>query len=187
MSIENQNATQVNYPGQAAKRTAASMIAAVPIAIGIMIAISEIIKVINDVFGAIIPESFTSNFLFISTFLIGCSVALTRVMAIPAVNSVLEKFGLSAVPAHKESEQLLTDAGVDKDADVFVEAPIVSEEQEYISALAESVKEFEESGEVSNASFEPLFDEDESLPGYTASEDEKNENNGYYVEPTAIG
>lgn len=101
--------TQTSYPGQATKRTLASLITALPFAVGALVALSEIIKVINDSFGAHLPDAFQSNSVLIATVCIAIATALTRIMAIPAVNMLLTKIGLGAEPkqAVKEMEEIL--------------------------------------------------------------------------------
>lgn len=101
--------TQTKYPAQATKRTAAAMVAAVPIAVAVLIGLAEILGIISEQFG----ESFSQNIqALIATTIglfIGVATVLTRILAIPAVNHLLEKVGLGAEPkkALKESQELL--------------------------------------------------------------------------------
>lgn len=101
--------TQTKYPAQATKRTAAAMVAAVPIAVAVLIGLAEVLGIISEQFS----ESFSENIqALIATTIglfIGIATILTRILAIPAVNHLLEKVGLGAEPkkALKESQELL--------------------------------------------------------------------------------
>lgn len=139
--------SQVAAPGQAAKRTLAAALAAVVAAPIILLVVVDIINIILEGFGDSFSLEVSEAFVTMSTLFVSIAVALTRIMAIPAVNDFLTKIGLGA-----EAKE-----AIDK-----VEASVQSPPMDAVV----------EQGDNFSPSLEKLTDEElDALDGYDGSGD----------------
>ena len=96
---ELKQATQIEYPGKAVLRTLVQI--GVPAFVGLVIVIPLIIEAVLAEVGEFMPESLRLWLLGAATFITAVGLAITRVMAIPAVNHWLARLGLAATPKNE--------------------------------------------------------------------------------------
>lgn len=89
-------ATQVVYPWKAALRTAVQV--GIPTVLTLAVVLPMIIEIVLDEFGEQMPDGLRLWLLAAAGVITGVSLVLTRIMAIPAVNAFLTRFGLGATP-----------------------------------------------------------------------------------------
>jgi hypothetical protein len=70
----------------------------IPSFIGLVVVVPLIIQIVLEELGEHMPDSLRLWLVGAATVITGVGVALTRIMAIPAVNSWLARFGLAATP-----------------------------------------------------------------------------------------
>ena len=93
---ELKQATQVAYPGKAVLRTSIQI--GIPAFIGLVVVIPLIIEAVLAEVGEFMPEALRLWLLGAAAIITAVGLAITRVMAIPAVNQWLARLGLAATP-----------------------------------------------------------------------------------------
>lgn len=89
-------ATQVEYPWKATLRTIVQV--GIPAFLTLLVAVPLIIQIVLDEFGETMPDRLRLWLLAAAAFVTALAAAITRIMAIPAVNAWLSRFGLAAKP-----------------------------------------------------------------------------------------
>lgn len=98
--------TQVQFPGQAVKRT--SIQAWVGILIVFVGALPEIINIVDSEAGALLPPQFRLWLLGLSAVSVALSAIVSKVMALEKVNALLQKVSLAATPKNGRHEATAT-------------------------------------------------------------------------------
>jgi len=93
-------ATQVVYPWKAALRTALQV--GIPTLVTLGVVIPEVIRIVLEEFGEQMPDSLRLWLIGAAGIVTGAATVLARIMAIPAVNAFLTRFGIGATPKHVE-------------------------------------------------------------------------------------
>lgn len=88
--------TQQAYPGRAAWRTAVQNILSAVIVLGLVAPI--VLGIVDEELADFLPAHVFAVLATGSALLAAVSAALARVMAIPAVDAALKRFGLSSSP-----------------------------------------------------------------------------------------
>ena len=96
---ELKQATQVAFPGKAVLRTLVQI--GIPAFVGLVIVIPLIIEAVLAEVGEFMPEQLRLWLLGAATLITAVGLAITRVMAIPAVNLWLARLGLAATPKNE--------------------------------------------------------------------------------------
>ena len=98
--------TQVQYPGQAAKRTFLQVwIPAVLLLVGV---IPEIVEIIDKEAGEFLPPEFRAWMLGLSLVAAAIGSILSKVMSLAKVNDLLSKVSLAATPKQGRHEATAT-------------------------------------------------------------------------------
>lgn len=93
---ELKQATQVAFPGKAVLRTLVQI--GIPAFVVLVGVIPLIIQIALEELGEHMPDSVRLWLIGAAAFITAVGLAITRVMAIPAVNAWLSKLGLAATP-----------------------------------------------------------------------------------------
>lgn len=93
---ELKQATQVAYPGRTVLRTLVQI--GIPSFVGLVVVVPLIIQIVLEELGEHMPESLRLWLVGAAAVITATGLAITRVMAIPAVNAWLGKLGLAATP-----------------------------------------------------------------------------------------
>lgn len=93
---ELKQATQVEYPWKAAIRTAVQV--GIPAFLTIAVVVPLIVQILLEELGERMPDSVRLWLIAAAALITSAATILARVMAIPAVNAWLAKFGLAATP-----------------------------------------------------------------------------------------
>lgn len=88
--------SQSAFPGRATWRTVVSYALSTVMTLGIVVPV--VLTVIQEELGALIGERGMAVLFAISGVVVAIAAALTRIMAIPAVDAALRRFGLSSTP-----------------------------------------------------------------------------------------
>lgn len=89
--------TQQRYPGRATARTVLSTILSTLIVLGIIAPI--VLGILQEELAEFLPDNVVAVLVTGAALLAAVSAALTRIMAIPAVDQALARIGLSSSPA----------------------------------------------------------------------------------------
>jgi len=89
-------ATQVEHPWRTAFRTALQV--GIPALVALGVVLPEAIQIVLDQFGEQMPSELRLWLLGAAGSITGVSLVLARIMAIPAVNTFLTRWGLGATP-----------------------------------------------------------------------------------------
>lgn len=89
-------ATQEQEPGKTTIRTVIQTVLGIVIGAGIVLPLVGVI--VQEELGAWLPENWVAAIIGFSAVAAAVSAAVTRIMAIPAVNDALRKVGLGAGP-----------------------------------------------------------------------------------------
>lgn len=84
--------TQVSYPWKAAVRTMFQT------GLALLFAVPTIFEAVRQEFGDLLPASVWPTLAIVSAFAVAIAGALSRIMAIGAVNDALSRVGLGAEP-----------------------------------------------------------------------------------------
>ena len=96
---ELKQATQVAYPGRAVLRTLVQI--GIPSFVGLVVVVPLIIQIVLEELGEHMPESLRLWLVGAAAVITAAGLAITRVMAIPAVNHWLARLGLAATPKNE--------------------------------------------------------------------------------------
>ena len=88
--------SQVAYPWRSTLRTMVQV--GIPTLVTLLLVVPEIIEILLDGYGESVPDGLRTWLLSASALIVATSGVLARVMAIPAVNSILERVRLGAEP-----------------------------------------------------------------------------------------
>lgn len=88
-------ASQTEHPGRATLRT---LIQSAILAFPILLALPEILTIIDEELGAYLPDAARGWLALIAALITAGAAALARIMAIPAVEAALRRLGLGAAP-----------------------------------------------------------------------------------------
>lgn len=144
--VENEP-SQVNFPAQAAKRTALQLIGALISAPLVLFTLSEIIQILSESFSERIDPQLNDNLVALSGTLLVLGVAFARIMAIPSVNKVLTNlgFGAQTKKAIEEAKKVEPTAGIPIPQGLPPELPAEVEENLQESKLTpQQVEEIKE-------------------------------------------
>lgn len=97
-SVTPQESTQSRYPLQAMLRTATALVGALAAAPVVLFALAEALSIFNQELASFISDDIATNIAAVAAVMVAVATALTRIMAIPAVNAWLERIGLGALP-----------------------------------------------------------------------------------------
>lgn len=96
ITTENASASQTEHPWRAAIRT---FIQAAIVAFPALLALPEIVKVVDEEFGEMLSSELRADLLILAGVVSAGSAALARIMAIPGVEKALRGIGLGAAPS----------------------------------------------------------------------------------------
>jgi hypothetical protein len=88
--------SQSAFPGRATWRTVVSYTLSTVMTLGLVVPV--VLSILQEELGALIGESGMGVLVAISGVVVAIAAALTRIMAIPAVDAALRRFGLSSTP-----------------------------------------------------------------------------------------
>ena len=93
---ELKQATQVAYPGRAVLRTLVQI--GIPSFVGLVVVVPLIIQIVLEELGEHMPDGLRLWLAGAAAVITAVGLAITRIMAIPAVNRWLARLGLAATP-----------------------------------------------------------------------------------------
>lgn len=88
--------TQQQYPARASWRTAVQTGISVLVTLGLVLPL--VVQIISDEVGYLLPKAWLGWLVAIAGAVASVAAALARIMAIPAVDAALRRFGLSSTP-----------------------------------------------------------------------------------------
>jgi len=89
-------ATQVEHPWRTALRTAVQV--GIPALLGLGVVVPEVISIVLEEFGESMPAAVRIWLLGAGALITSAAAVLTRIMAIPAVDAFLTRWGVGANP-----------------------------------------------------------------------------------------
>lgn len=145
MTTNNPNTpTQVAHPGQAVMRTLTALLTAAILAPLVFDVLVQVVAIILQEGDTILNDSWKATLTTFSGVLVVLAGIITRVMAIPAVNSALSKLGLGATPM--KALEGYTKKVLDKNPDPTVN-PTPENKQQVLREYVADLDEYFENGD----------------------------------------